>query len=118
VAQQRRGLGKGLGALIPEAPRTGSATLGGAMTGSPVSVDIVHSEQSGDTPVTAYETADTGLRQVAGAYFEEVAVGSITPNPRQPRQTFDDEALEELAASITEVGLLQPVVVRKLSEGK
>jgi ParB family transcriptional regulator, chromosome partitioning protein len=115
VAQQRRGLGKGLGALIPEAPRTGSATLGGAVPGSPVTVDVIRSEQPADTP---YEAADTGLRQVAGAYFEEVAVGSITPNPRQPRQTFDEEALEELAASITEVGLLQPVVVRKLSEGK
>ena len=115
MAQQRRGLGKGLGALIPEAPRTGSATLGGAMTGSPVPVDVIRSEQPADTP---YATADTGLRQVAGAYFEEVAVGSITPNPRQPRQTFDEEALEELAASITEVGLLQPVVVRKLGEGK
>jgi ParB family chromosome partitioning protein len=115
VAQQRRGLGKGLGALIPEAPRTGSATLGGAMTGSPVPVDVIRSEQPADTP---YASADTGLRQVAGAYFEEVAVGSITPNPRQPRQTFDEETLEELAASITEVGLLQPVVVRKLGEGK
>ena len=118
MAQQRRGLGKGLGALIPEAPRTGTATLGGAMTGSPVPVDVIRSGQPADTPVTAYEAADTGLRQVAGAYFEEVAVGSITPNPRQPRQTFDEEAIEELAASITEVGLLQPVVVRKLGEGK
>jgi ParB family transcriptional regulator, chromosome partitioning protein len=117
VAQQRRGLGKGLGALIPEAPRTGTATLGGAMTGSPVPVDIIRSGQPADA-ATAYEPADTGLRQVAGAYFEEVAVGSITPNPRQPRRTFDEEALEELAASITEVGLLQPVVVRKLGEGK
>ena len=54
---------------------------------------------------------------MAGAYFEEVAVGSITPNPRQPRRTFDEEALEELAASITEVGLLQPVVVRKIGDG-
>jgi ParB family chromosome partitioning protein len=104
VAQQRRGLGKGLGALIPEAPRTGTATGIGTMTGTPVQVDI------GLTP-------ETGLRQVAGAYFEEVAVGSITPNPRQPRRTFDEEALEELAASITEVGLLQPVVVRKLGDG-
>lgn len=117
MAQQRRGLGKGLGALIPEAPRTGTATLGGAMTGSPVPVDIIRSGQPADA-ATAYEPADTGLRQVAGAYFEEVAVGSITPNPRQPRRTFDEEALEELAASITEVGLLQPVVVRKLGEGK
>jgi ParB family chromosome partitioning protein len=118
VAQQRRGLGKGLGALIPEAPRTGTATLGGAMTGSPVPVDIIRSGQPADAAATAYEPGDTGLRQVAGAYFEEVAVGSITPNPRQPRRTFDEEALEELAASITEVGLLQPVVVRKLGEGK
>lgn len=36
------------------------------------------------------------------------------PNPRQPRQYFDEEALEELTASIAEVGLLQPIVVRKL----
>jgi ParB family transcriptional regulator, chromosome partitioning protein len=118
VAQQRRGLGKGLGALIPEAPRTGTATLGGAVAGSPVPVDIIRSARPADDAATAYEPADTGLRQVAGAYFEEVAVGSITPNPRQPRRTFDEEALEELSASITEVGLLQPVVVRKLGEGK
>ncbi len=60
----------------------------------------------------------TGLRPVDGAYFEEVAIGSIAPNPRQPRLTFDEEALEELAASISEVGLLQPVVVRKLGPGR
>jgi ParB family chromosome partitioning protein len=88
------------------------------MTGTPPSVDIFHSGQPANGPVTGYETPDTGLRQVAGAYFEEVAVGSITPNPRQPRQTFDEEALEELAASITEVGLLQPVVVRKIGDGE
>ncbi|HET6193157.1 MAG TPA: ParB N-terminal domain-containing protein, partial [Trebonia sp.] len=45
-------------------------------------------------------TAETALRPVAGAYFEEVPVDSITPNPRQPRRTFDDDALDELAASI------------------
>ena len=43
-----------------------------------------------------------------------MAIDSIAPNPRQPRLTFDEDALEELAASIAEVGLLQPVVVRKL----
>jgi ParB family chromosome partitioning protein len=63
-------------------------------------------------------TADQELRLVAGAYFEEVAVGAIAPNPRQPRRNFDDDALGELAASITEVGLLQPVVVRKLDDGQ
>jgi ParB family transcriptional regulator, chromosome partitioning protein len=117
VAQQRRGLGKGLGALIPEAPRTGTATGMGTMTRPPAPVDIIRSDRLVDTPGTTYEAPDTGLRQVAGAYFEEVAVGQITPNPRQPRQNFDEEALEELSASITEVGLLQPVVVRKLGDG-
>jgi ParB family chromosome partitioning protein len=58
------------------------------------------------------------LRQVAGAYFEEVTVDSIAPNPRQPRRTFDEDAIDELAASIKEVGLLQPVVVRGLGDGR
>jgi ParB family transcriptional regulator, chromosome partitioning protein len=70
------------------------------------------------TGVTGAETGDSGLRPVAGAYFEEVAVDAITPNPRQPRRSFDEEALDELAASINEVGLLQPVVVRSLGGGR
>lgn len=41
----------------------------------------------------------------------------VRPNPRQPRRTFDETALEELAASIKEVGLLQPIVVREDAEG-
>ncbi len=68
--------------------------------------------------MAAPDAAESGLRVVAGAYFEEVAVEAIAPNPRQPRTTFDDEALDELAASITEVGLLQPVVVRGLGSGR
>jgi ParB family transcriptional regulator, chromosome partitioning protein len=121
VAQQRRGLGKGLGALIPEAPRTGIATAAGTasvipgMSGSAAGVSGY--EHPGGTPFFTGDPADSGLHQVAGAYFEEVAVGSITPNPRQPRRSFDEEALEELSASITEVGLLQPVVVRKIGDG-
>jgi ParB family chromosome partitioning protein len=117
VAQQRRGLGKGLGALIPDAPRAGSAAANGpGLSGSTLGVTGPDGYQQPSGPA-GRDHADSGLRQVAGAYFEEVAVGSITPNPRQPRQTFDEEALEELAASILEVGLLQPVVVRKLGGG-
>lgn len=44
----------------------------------------------------------------------EVAVESIVPNPRQPRQSFDDDAIESLAASIRELGILQPLLVRPL----
>ena len=47
----------------------------------------------------------------------EVPVNSVAPNRRQPRQTFGDEALEALARSIREVGVLQPIVVRRVEEG-
>ena len=125
VAQQRRGLGKGLGALIPEAARPGTAAGSGLATAIPGSAPLgssgpasaIGSEQGADSRETA-ASPDTALRQVAGAYFEEVAVDSITPNPRQPRRTFDEDTLDELAASITEVGLLQPVVVRTLGGGR
>jgi len=94
MPQQKRGLGKGLGALIP----TASAAA-----------DSAHAY-----PAAA---AAGGEPAVLGAYFEEVPVGAITPNPRQPRQVFDEETLDELAASIRAVGLLQPVVVRKVMPG-
>jgi len=55
---------------------------------------------------------------LAGAYLEELPVGSIVPNPRQPRQAFDEDTLAELAASIEAVGLLQPVVVRRAQDGR
>jgi ParB family chromosome partitioning protein len=47
----------------------------------------------------------------------EIPVGAIERNPRQPRTTFDEESLESLARSIQEVGVLQPVVVRRLETG-
>jgi ParB family chromosome partitioning protein len=51
----------------------------------------------------------------AGVHFAELPLDSITPNPRQPRQVFDEDALSELVTSIKEVGLLQPVVVRRVA---
>ena len=118
MAQQRRGLGRGLGALIPEAQRAEQGAVGsvGSTHGA---VGLINSERPGDfTGGRPSADADNGLRQVDGAYFEEVPINAITPNPRQPRLTFDEDALEELAASIAEVGLLQPVVVRKLGPGR
>jgi ParB family chromosome partitioning protein len=56
---------------------------------------------------------DEMLAPVPGARFAEIAVSAIVPNPKQPRQVFDEEALEELKASIEEVGFLQPIVVRE-----
>jgi ParB family chromosome partitioning protein len=47
----------------------------------------------------------------------EVPANAIAPNPKQPRSRFDDETLKELAASIREVGILQPIVVRRTGQG-
>lgn len=47
----------------------------------------------------------------------EVPVNAVGPNPKQPRTRFDDETLAELAASIKEVGILQPIVVRRAGDG-
>ena len=55
---------------------------------------------------------------VPGAQLREVAVDDVVPNPKQPRQVFDDEALEELAHSVREFGLLQPIVVREAADGR
>jgi len=48
----------------------------------------------------------------------EVAISAISPNPRQPRTHFDPVALDELIASIKEIGILQPPVVRQTTSGK
>ena len=58
------------------------------------------------------ETLD--LMQVPGATFAEIPLDQIVPNTRQPRQVFDEDDLNELAASIREVGVLQPIVVRRI----
>jgi ParB family chromosome partitioning protein len=55
---------------------------------------------------------------VPGARFAEIPVTDIRPNPKQPRQVFDEAALDELAHSLREVGFLQPVVVRSASDGR
>lgn len=104
MAQQKRGLGRGLGALIPTAPPSG-VPAPGTPPGEPGA-----SAQADGTGPSAALNGD-------GSYYEEIAIGAVTPNPRQPRQNFDLGALDELAASIREVGLLQPVVVRRVMPG-
>jgi ParB family chromosome partitioning protein len=82
--RQRRGLGRGLGSLIPtEAPGGGVAT---------------------------------DVAPPAGAYFADLPIGQVSANQVQPRQVFDEDAMAELVHSIQEVGLLQPVVVRRTGE--
>lgn len=99
---QRRGLGRGLGSLIPTTAPTGSGAAG-------AEVDV----EPGPNP--AVTEVDTGpdLAPVEGASFAELPVGVIRPNAAQPRQVFDEEAMAELVDSIRAVGLLQPIVVRR-----
>lgn len=58
-----------------------------------------------------------GEEEANGAAARPLALGSIAPNPFQPRREFDEEELAELAASIRENGLLQPIVVRPARPG-
>jgi ParB family transcriptional regulator, chromosome partitioning protein len=101
MAQPKRGLGKGLGALIP--------------TGPPASVSSAR--LPGASAARAPASADDGV-PISGAYLDEIAVDAISPNPRQPRQSFDEDTLAELAESIEAVGLLQPVIVREAGPGR
>jgi ParB family transcriptional regulator, chromosome partitioning protein len=52
-----------------------------------------------------------------GAVFAEVTVADIRPNPHQPRVHFDEESLSELAASIAQIGVLQPILLRPVDDG-
>jgi ParB family chromosome partitioning protein len=69
-------------------------------------------------PLARTAATEPALAPVPGVRLAEVPIAGIVPNPRQPRQDFSEEALEELKSSIREVGLLQPIVVRQLSADK
>ena len=97
MAKQQRGLGKGIGAL-----------LGGGTDFAPLRqpVGYVNKEVVGQR-----ESQDT-------ADILRIPVDMIEPNPYQPRMSFDQETLDELAESIKTLGLIQPITVRRKSEGR
>ena len=100
----RRGLGRGLGSLIPTAP-------------SPEAPAQPSSAPAAASPGAQASNRPDEVQAPAGAYFAELPIGEVVPNARQPRQVFDEEAMNELVHSIREVGLLQPVVVRRVADG-
>ncbi|WP_336047540.1 ParB/RepB/Spo0J family partition protein [Streptomyces sp. CA2R101] len=135
MSERRRGLGRGLGALIPAAPQsTDHAGTTGQGAASSSSAPVLAPERgvaaakvtslpthgvSRETETSAgSEASSAGVSEVAGAHFAEVPLDAIKPNPRQPREVFDEDALAELVTSIKEVGLLQPVVVRQTGPGR
>lgn len=106
---KRTGLGRGIGALIPTADQAERP------------VDVFF-PGAGLRPATdqaatvAEEQPD--LEVVPGIHLIQIDPQKIVPNPRQPRTHFNPEDLAELVHSVREFGVLQPVVVRKNSEGE
>ena len=96
MSKEPRGLGKGLSALLGEVPDADQLRK---------PVGYVNKEIVG-----------TRGRQENTADILRIPVDMIEPNPFQPRLTFDQEALEELAASIRTLGLIQPITVRRITE--
>jgi ParB family chromosome partitioning protein len=98
--QRKGGLGRGLAALIPQGPPAGApSTIRPAMGGNGASKTQVQQPAG----------------EVAGAIYREIAVTAIRTNAKQPRQVFDQDAIDELSFSIKEFGLMQPIVVRELT---
>ena len=96
MTQRRKGgLGRGLASLIPTGPADGGPRMG-------------------DAAADAVFGGPAMVEDDIGAVYREIAPSDIEPNPRQPRQVFDEEAIAELVHSIREFGLMQPIVVREL----
>jgi ParB family chromosome partitioning protein len=120
--ERRGGLGRGLAALIPsgpvegeeQAPTTGHGHSEAAPPPPPAASGVQPAGSDGAQEPVSRETGGS----VAGAVYREVRTEAITPNPRQPRQVFDEEALSELEHSVREFGLMQPIVVRELEDGE
>lgn len=127
----RGGLGRGLAALIPTGPTT-TTVADVLINGGPpakrenpplalVTSPIEDTGEKAAEPATASTEAGveavatgTGVPNPAGPRYEEVPLDRIRRNPRNPRTVFDEDAMAELAHSIREFGLLQPIVVREV----
>ncbi|BBY81104.1 ParB/RepB/Spo0J family partition protein [Mycolicibacterium pulveris] len=104
-SRKRSGLGRGLASLIPTGPGDGDGSSYGPRMGDAAADVVIGGSADGNGASAATDV---------GAVYREIDPGAIEPNPRQPRQVFDEEALSELVHSIREFGLMQPIVVRTL----
>lgn len=169
MSEKRRGLGRGLGALIPESTAPGRSTAerpvdvwfrdqdrpvemphtAAGMVAEEQSVTpepaepaagVAAADDLGEEPTTGADpqtlaastdsapeaASDQGdvpegaqgesadLAPVPGATYAEVPVAAIRPNPKQPREVFDEDDMAELVHSISQIGVLQPIVVRRV----
>lgn len=114
MKNRRGGLGRGLGALIPTGPAQNND--GGTTALAELEHPTAPMPFAPETPDSSPD--EVVLEPVPGAKFRELPLSDIVPNAKQPRTVFDEDALNELTASINEVGVLQPVVVREIADGK
>lgn len=136
MSEKRRALGRGLGALIPSNTGADRPVDVFFATGDRTAVALDEPTSDGATPhqplaaeggsvteatsaadVAEDQTGQSQLQTVPGATYAELPLDAIRPNPRQPRTLFDEDDMAELVHSITEIGVLQPIVVRPLPEG-
>ncbi|BBZ25202.1 ParB/RepB/Spo0J family partition protein [Mycolicibacter hiberniae] len=108
-SRKKGGLGRGLASLIPTGPGEGGNAPGDRAAG----LGPRMGDAAADVVLGGLGTAPPAAPDV-GAVYREIRPADIEPNPRQPRQVFDDEALAELVHSIREFGLMQPIVVREI----
>jgi len=115
---KKGGLGRGLAALIPTAAGppepAGADERDGSQAAAMAAEALVAKGPGSATAPAAAARAVDGVEPVPGLALRDIPVVQIEANPQQPRQVFDEDALEELAHSIREVGLLQPIVVRRV----
>lgn len=99
-----------------EASDSGVYTMGVVDTATPPADD---ESSDGEAAADADDEADgddaeaSGVDSIPDTAFGEIEVALVDPNPRQPRTVFDEDQLAELVHSIREIGVLQPVVVRR-----
>jgi ParB family chromosome partitioning protein len=101
---KKSALGKGLNALLPSDDDRETSSRD------------EEQERSDDVSKSQLYRFDDGTRLLGRV--AEIDVDRIRPNPYQPRQEFNEEALDELAASIQQLGIIQPLTVRALGDGQ
>ena len=123
---RRGGLGKGLGALLATSPAPTAPTTSAPEDDAPDTTSVDDGPAAGSAP-TASGDAPVGAPPASGAPIPartggprliEIDPTTIARNPRQPREVFDEEEIDQLATSLLDVGVLQPLVVRPLEDDR
>ncbi|MEU4648402.1 ParB/RepB/Spo0J family partition protein [Nocardia fluminea] len=121
---KKGGLGRGLAALIPTGPAVApglssaaASVIGINPIGPQPAEAFLHRVPDAEPEPQPESESESDLVSPGGAVYREVPAELIEPNPKQPRQVFEEDALAELVHSIREFGLMQPIVVRRVEPG-